>query len=145
MLLPIRKSKDATPMTSLMTADLTIPPVPIPDRPHDEAVRDLPRRQRPLVRHRIRLDSNGSPARTSVLVSKPSHSSIHHPGPKPRPQRSCLCRLERALRHSPANLRTTLVILTVASVIVGIMVATLGFFAIGVLVGMSIMYKPLCG
>lgn len=35
--------------------------------------------------------------------------------------------------------------LTVAIVIAGIMVATLGFFAVGVLIGMTIMYKPLCG
>lgn len=132
-------------MTSLMTADLNIPPVPMSDRPPDEGVRDLPRCPRPLARYRIRLDSNESPARTSVLVSMSSHRSTPHPDPKPRVQRSCLCRLERVLRHSPANLRTTLVMLTVAIVIAGIMVATLGFFAIGILVGMGIMYKPLCG
>jgi hypothetical protein len=56
-----------------------------------------------------------------------------------------VCLVERALRNSPANLRTTLVALVLVVVLVGIMVATLGLFAVGVLIGLGIMYKPLCG
>ncbi|HJP75530.1 MAG TPA: hypothetical protein VJ914_14770 [Pseudonocardiaceae bacterium] len=34
--------------------------------------------------------------------------------------------------------------LPVIAVLVGIMVAALGMFAVGVLIGLGIMYKPLC-
>lgn len=131
-------------MTSLTTADLDIPYRSKPDRSHDGGTRVHPRNER-LVRHRIRLDGNEVSARTSAIVPVSSCDLSNSLDSKARHRRSCLCLVERALRNSPANLRTTLVVLTVAVVLAGIMVATLGLFAVGVLIGLCVMYKPLCG
>lgn len=131
-------------MTILTTYSLDIPAIPIPGRSHDQVIRDPRCDERPVMRRRIRLDGNGFPARADRIVPVPYPIPSNVPDSKIRQRRSWLCLVERALRDSPANLRTTLVVLVVFAVLVGIMVATLGMFAIGVLIGLAIMYKPLC-
>lgn len=132
-------------MTSLTTADLHIPYRSVPDRSRDGFVRVLPHCERPPRRRRIKLDGNEFAAPTSAVVPVSSVDVSSAPDPNARRRRSCVCLVERALRNSPANLRTTLVALVLVVVLVGIMVATLGLFAVGVLIGLGIMYKPLCG
>lgn len=121
-------------MTSVTTTDLDLPGAPATNRSPDPVVhgRSCPHQQ--VVRRRLRLDHNGS--MTGPGSAGPA-SSGDEPGAAVRRHRSSLCLTERILRHSPARLRTTVLLLIAVAVLGGVMVATLGLLGLALLVGMS--------
>jgi hypothetical protein len=125
-------------MTSLARATLDPPERLVPSRSSDLAWCGVPGRGGPVVRRRIRLDQPDRTMRTTRPVAGDRMAASDRRG---HGRRSWSGVAERAFRYPPFTLRASLLLVTAAAVLSGVMVVTLGVFGVTVLAGLAVSYR----